>query len=243
MKILSLVLLISFSFLSSANSSLPNNRHIAIEGKAEVNAIPDMAVIMFEISKNNQTSLEAKQEIDSIVNNFLEGIAAFGIKESDISASGISTTQNFTYVENEPKPDGFSASRNLEVTLRDINKLSSFVDFALKNEINELRRIKLTSSKSDALKKKVNELAIKNAKEKGDSLAKAFGANLGKIYSINALSEDSNYGYGNKGKLIERFNASMITVNKPGKYLQENITFSASINVVFDLDVLSIKVN
>jgi len=238
MKLLSLALLISFSFISSANSSLPNNRHIAIEGKAEVNAIPDMAVIMFEISKNNQTSLDAKQEIDSIVNNFLEGVAKFGINESDISASGISTSQNYVYVENEPKPDGFIASRNLEVTLKDIDKISSFIDFALKNEINELQRIILASTKSEILKKRVNELAIKNAKEKGDSLAKAFGANLGKIYSINALSEDSNYGYGNNGKLIEHFNSPMITVNKPGKYLQENITFSASINVVFDLDVM-----
>jgi uncharacterized protein YggE len=235
MKLLSLVLLISFSFISSANSSLPNNRHIAIEGLAEINAIPDMAVIMFEISKNNQTSLGAKQEIDSIVTNFLGGVAKFGINESDISASGISITQNFTYVENEPKPDGFIASRNLEVTLKNIKKLSSFVDFALKSEINELRRIELASSKSDILKKKVNELAIENAKDKGESLAKAFGANLGKIYSINALNEDSNYGYGSKGKIVEHFN--MITVNKPNAYLQENITFSASISVVFDLDV------
>ena len=237
MKFLSLVILFLCSFLSYANSSLPSNPHIAIEGKAKVDAMPDIAIISFEVRSHKATSLEAKKEIDEKVNKFLSGLNDFGIDESNISASSISTEPHYTYLIGEPKSDGFDASRNLKVTLKNINKLSSFVDFALKSKINELQNIELTSSKIANFKKQVNELAIQNAKEKGASLAKAFGAKLGKIYSINTYKESSKYGYGRNGVVVEYFNGPRVRLNKPGKYLQENITFSASINVVFDLDV------
>jgi uncharacterized protein YggE len=237
MKILSMVLLISLSFLANANSSLPNNRHIAVEGAAQLTAIPDLAIISFDVRSTNATSLEAKQNIDERVNNFLAGLKDFGLDESDVSASSISTSQHYTFDEGQEKIEGFDASRSLEVTLKDIKKLSSFVDFALKLKIDELNRIKLSSSKASELKKQANELAIINAKEKGNNLAKAFGASLGKIYSINSNSENSRYQYGGKGTIVEQFNGSMITANKPNSYLQENITFSATINVVFDLEV------
>jgi uncharacterized protein YggE len=237
MKTLSFVTLFLFSCLAFANTSLPNNRHIALEGKAEINAIPDMAIIYFEVSKNNPTSLGAKQEIDAIINAFLNNVGDFGVKEPDISASSISTSQDYKYVENEPVPNGFLASRDIEVTLKDINQLSSFVDYALKNSINELKRIQLASSKASALKQKVNQLAIKDAKDKAKTLAIAFGASLGEIYSIHTLNENSNYAYGARGIIAEGFGGGMVTMNKPAKYLQERITFSASINVVFDLVV------
>ena len=237
MKVATIVTLILISFSSLANSSLPNNRHIVIEGKAEITAIPDIAIISFEVSKQSPTSLKAKKEIDKVINTFLEGVSQFGISETDISASSISTEQDYKYVNNEPVANGFSASRDIEVTLKNINQLSSFIDFALENKVNILHRITLASSKSEELEVQVNKQAILNAKEKAKSLAEAFGARLGDIYSINTLSENSNHGYGIEAIVVENFNGSRATMNKPGKFLQERITFSASIHVVFDLDV------
>jgi uncharacterized protein YggE len=113
------------------------------------------------------------------------------------------------------------------------------MDFALSVKIDEISNIELKSSKADSLKDEVNALAVKNAKKKGKSLANAFDAKLGKIYSINSTSNQSRYRYGANSD-IERIEVTGLRMNKssrPGKYLQENIVFSASISVVFDLEV------
>gem|GEM_PF-3865854 len=53
-------------FSSLANGSLLNNRHIVIEGKTDITAIHDIAVMSFEVSRQSTTSLKAKKEIDKI---------------------------------------------------------------------------------------------------------------------------------------------------------------------------------
>ncbi|WP_261627225.1 SIMPL domain-containing protein [Pseudoalteromonas holothuriae] len=240
MKYLSIFALLAFSSFSYSDNSLPNNRHISVVGTAQLKAKPDIAVIHLEVESFKTKSADAKKEVDDRVNNLLDGLAKFKIDEENVSASSISTQPNYSYSNNDKRElDGYTANRNLKVTLNDLKILNAFMDFALSVQIDEIRNIELKSSKADALKDEVNALAVKNAKEKGSSLANAFGAKLGKIYSINSTSNNSRYRYGANSD-IERIEVTGSRVSKPsspGKYLQENIVFSASISVVFDLDV------
>ncbi|HCM47896.1 MAG TPA: SIMPL domain-containing protein [Colwellia sp.] len=240
MKNLSILALLAFSSFSYANSSVPNNRHVSIVGTAQLKAIPDIVVIKLEVKSLKTKSIDAKKVVDDRVNNFLDGLAKFNIDEENVSASSITTQPNYSYSKNNKQElDGYTASRNIKITLNDIKLLNSFMDFALSVKIDEISSIELKSSKADSLKDEVNALAVKNAKEKGKSLANAFDAKLGKIYSINSTSNNSRYRYGANSD-IERIKVTGSRISNPsrtGKYLQENIVFSASINVVFDLEV------
>jgi hypothetical protein len=228
------------TFFTQANSSLPNNRHVLIVGSAKLNAKPDIAVISLAVESLKSQSLDAKREVDNRVNNFLDGLAQFAINEDNVSASSISAQPNYRYTANNKKEvDGYIAKRTLKVTLNNLKHLNAFMDFALSKKINEIRNIELKSSNADALKDEVNALAVANAKAKGHSLAKAFDAKLGKIYSINSTSNSSRYRYGANHD-VEQMEITALRTSQPdraGKYLQENIIFSASISVVFDLEV------
>jgi uncharacterized protein YggE len=239
MKYLSTFALLACSFCSHANTSLPDNRHISIVGTAELKAKPDIAVVYLEVESLKTKSTNAKKDVDERVNNFLDGLTKFKIDEENVSASSISTEPNYSYSNNNKKElNGYTAKRNIKVTLNNITQLNALMDFALSIKINGIRNVELKSSKSDSLKNEVNTLAVKNAKKKGNSLASAFDAKLGKIYSINSMSNQSRYRYGANSD-IERIQVtgSMSKPLRPGKYLQENIVFSASISVVFDLEV------
>jgi uncharacterized protein YggE len=239
MKLLSIFALLAISSFTFANNSLPDNRHISIVGTAQLTAKPDIAVIKLEVESLKTKSIDAKKDVDERVNNFLDGLAQFNIDEENVSASSITTQPNYSYSSNDKQElDGYTANRNIKVTLNDIKRLNAFMDFALSVKIDEIRSIELKSSKADSLKDEVNSLAVKNAKEKGRSLANAFDATLGKIYSINSTSNNNRYRYGENSD-IERIQVTGSRVSKPrpGKYLQENIVFSASISVVFDLEV------
>jgi uncharacterized protein YggE len=223
-----------------ANSSLPNHRHISVVGTAQLKVKPDIAVLHLEVESLKSTSLEAKQEVDNRVNNFLDGLAQFGIDEDNVSASTVSTEPQYSYSKMDSKKlDGYIAQRNLKVTLNEITQLNTLMDFALSVKLNKIRNIELKSSNEQSFKDEVNDLAVKNAKQQGVSLAKAFDAKLGRIYSINSTSNQSRQRYG-ANRDIEHIMVTGSRMNqsaKPGKYLQENLVFSASISVVFDLEV------
>ncbi len=231
---------LTFSALSLANTSLPNNRHIAVTGKAEMMAMPDIAIVHLAVESSKKSSLDAKKDVDERVNKLLDGLSDFQIDEANVSASNIATEVRYSYNKgSRDKIDGYIARRTLKVTLNDIEKLNAFMDFALSVKIDAIRNIELKSSKEQALKAEVNALAVNNAKAQGKILANAFDAKLGKIYSINSNANQSHHRFGANSD-AENYGVSArmgSSSAKPGRYLQENIVFSASISVVFDLEL------
>ncbi len=239
MKYLSFITLIVFPLFVNANNALPDNRHISLTGQAQLKAIPDTVVVSLIVESLKSKSSDAKKDVDDRVNNFIDGLSQFNINEENISASSISTRPRHHYKDGKEVLDGYSANRNLKVTFKDINKLSAFMDFALNVKINQISNVEFKSSKEESLKKQVLALAVKDAKQKGKSLANAFGAKLGHIYSINHSSNQFRNAYG-ANQNIERMDANVGGFNKaskPGKYLKKNIIFSSSISVVFDLEI------
>lgn len=239
MKYLFALFLFSSSALSFANTPLPNGPHIAVTGNAEMKAMPDLAIVHLSLESIKKTSLDAKRDVDERVNNLLDGMDKFNILEDDVSASNISTEVRYAYNRNErDKIEGYVARRTLKVTLNKLEHLNAFMDFALNVKVNAIRNIELKSSKEKQLKEEVNALAVNNAKIKGNSLARAFDAKLGRIYSINSSSNQNRHRYG-ANERVERFAVSGAMNDssaKAGRYLQENIVFSASVSVVFNLE-------
>lgn len=231
-------LLLSFCSFTFANNSLPTHRHISVTGTAELMTMPDIAVLHLNVESEQKTSLEAKKEVDLRVNNLLDGLVDFDINEDNVSASNISTEIRRSYNRGEQDTiEGYIARRTLKVTLNNIDKLNAFMDFVLSVKINAIRNIELKSSNQKQLQQEVNALAVSNAKSKGKSLANAFDAELGAIYSINASSNQSYHRYGANNEGYKMRSSMADSAAKPGRYLQENIVFSATIDVVFDLEL------
>ncbi|MGE6434699.1 SIMPL domain-containing protein [Shewanella baltica] len=194
-------------------------------------------VVYLEVESLKASSAEAKNDVDDRVNKLLLGLGKFNVDEKNVSASSISTAPEYSFGDNEKRVlDGYRASRNLKVTLNNLEQLNAFMDFALSVQLDEITRVELKSSKEAELKNEARALAVADAKERGSLLANAFGATIGKIYSIGSSTDDSIGRYGaNNG--IERIGSRMGKPQVTGQYLQENMVFSASISVVFDLDV------
>ncbi|MBA6292971.1 SIMPL domain-containing protein [Colwellia sp. MB3u-70] len=238
MKLFICVVLFIFSTLAFSNTSLPSNRHISVTGNAQMLAMPDIAVVYLNVESEQKSSLAAKKEVDERVNNLLNGLTDFDVDEKNVSASNISTEVRYAYNRDErDKIEGYLARRTLTVTLKNIAKLNAFMDFALRVKINAIRNIELKSSNEKLLQQEVNALAVEHAKSRGQSLAKAFGVNLGAIYSINANSTQIQQRYGANNEGYETSVRMADSSAKPGRYLQENMVFSASISVVFDLEL------
>ena len=91
MKLIITIFLLFSPLITFANSSVPANRHIAVQGTAEVLAKPDMAQVSFEVISFKDKSLDAKRDVDDRVNLLLKGLSKYGVKETDVSASSLLT--------------------------------------------------------------------------------------------------------------------------------------------------------
>lgn len=222
-----------------AATSLPDNRHIVVKGEAVVRTAPDRADITLEFEAVKAESVQAKQQVDTQVNELLAGLNNFSIDEKSISAGRIFVEPNMRYDENDNQvKDGFRATRKVKVSLKKLSLLDGFLNFALKVGVNQIEQIQLLSTKASDYEQAALDKAVANAKQQGSSLASAFEAKLGRVYSIQSQEIGSHFGYGSNTN-IERImvTGSRINTVPEGKYLQESITFRASVNVVFDLVV------
>ncbi|KIO38083.1 SIMPL domain-containing protein [Shewanella sp. cp20] len=241
MKYIAFALLYLLPLFTLANSGLPDHRHIVAHGSGKIVTKPDMARITFEVKSIQKNALTAKKEVDQRVNALLKGLDDFNVSEDKISASNLLTEPHVNYTdEGSEVIAGYVATRTLKVTLNDLQQMNGFIDFALGVGINEIEDIELLSMRSQEYKKQATVIAVEDAKTKATSLANAFGAELGKIYSINSSSDSSRYGYSAYSN-VERISVTGSRIDPddltPGRYLQVTISFSASITVVFDLEV------
>ena len=235
----SLLLLVLCSSSAMAATSLPDNRHIVVKGEAVVRTAPDRADITLEFEAVKAESVQAKQQVDAQVNELLAGLNKFSIDQKSISAGRIFVEPNMRYDENDNQvKDGFRATRKVKVSLKKLSLLDGFLNFSLKVGVNQIDQIQLLSTKASDYEQAALDKAVANAKQQGSSLASAFEAKLGRVYSIQSQEVGSHFGYGSNTN-IERImvTGSRINTVPEGKYLQESITFRASVNVVFDLVV------
>ena len=231
--------LVLCSSSAMAATSLPDNRHIVVKGEAVVRTAPDRADITLEFEAVKAESVQAKQQVEAQVNELLAGLNNFFIDEKSISAGRIFVEPNMRYDENDNQvKDGFRATRKVKVSLKKLSLLDGFLNFALKVGVNQIEQIQLLSTKASDYEQAALDKAVANAKQQGSSLASAFEAKLGRVYSIQSQEIGSHFGYGSNTN-IERImvTGSRINTVPEGKYLQESITFRASVNVVFDLVV------
>ena len=198
---------------------------------------PDRADITLEFEAVKAESVQAKQQVDAQVNELLAGLNKFSVDEKSISAGRIFVEPNMRYDENDNQvKDGFRATRKVKVSLKKLSLLDGFLNFALKVGVNQIEQIQLLSTKASDYEQAALDKAVANAKQQGSRLASAFEAKLGRVYSIQSQEVGSHFGYGSNTN-IERImvTGSRINTVPEGKYLQESITFRASVNVVFDL--------
>lgn len=238
MKVIISLLLVLVSFTLSAE---PQGRHIFVEEKGVVTAKPDIATISFELNAKNDDSHLAKKAVDTTFNQFLKGLKEFDVKAEDISASSLLTERNYQYDEQgNDIPQGFTAKRTVKITLRNLQKLNKFLDYALSVGMGVIESVDLSSSKKAEFKEQARAEAIKKVISKAESTARLFDMELGTVYSIDSGYSRSyqSYGFANDSEKIV-VTGSRININKKdifeGQYLEAKITFSESVKVVFDL--------
>ncbi|HMP67611.1 MAG TPA: SIMPL domain-containing protein [Candidatus Paceibacterota bacterium] len=243
-SILVVTVIFSIFLLVQAKNSFkdaPYTNTISVNGKGEVNAIPDIASFDFTVTEASE-SVESAQNISAEkINKAIDFLKQNGVEEKDIKSSNYSVYPKYEWIQGictafhcppgRQNLVGYEVSQSINVKVRDTSKAGELLSGIGTLGISNVGGLSFTVDDFDSLKKEALDLAIKDARAKAEDLAKSLDVKLVKIISFN---EENYYPYADGRGGFEGSAKSMDMAVAPNIPVGENV-ISSSVYVVYQI--------
>lgn len=157
----------------------------------ESKAVPDLATITLGVQTDAPTAAGAMGANAAQMNKVIAALKKAGIAERDIQTSSLSVNPQYVYVENNPpKLNGYQASNQVTIQVRDLAKLGQTVDATVGAGATNVGGISFGLSDPQAAEDKARLDAVKALQAKADLYARATGY---KIVRLVSLGEGGGY--------------------------------------------------
>lgn len=211
--LLVLVIIVSFYFavkivseIKSYNfigGGVPAGNTISFNGKGEVTAAPDLAIVNLTIRADAKDVKEAQGKVTSTEKKVLDYLDSKNIAKKDIKTESYNSYPKYDYgtpcysrgIEmpcpvSTPKVVGYEVSEYISVKVRDLTKAGEIVAGIGALGVSEISGPNFSIENEDGLKAQARKIAINEAQEKAESLAQDLGVRLVRIVNF---SENGNY--------------------------------------------------
>ena len=236
-------LLVALIAIISLGACMPSNaqtnqellpRTINVNGKAEIKAEPDRAIIRFSIESKDKELNRAKQAVDKTVANILAMTKNLGIEKKHVKSAQVTSRPEYNWKSKKRELVGYYVSRQIEIDLHNLDNLGQVMHDATEMGVTNMNSPQFYSSRKDEIYREALTTASKNAKANAQVLAEALDTKLGKVHQINA----TNVHY-NQPRMMQSNMRSMkasAEMAPEESYQAGEITVVADVNVVFDID-------
>lgn len=163
-----------------------NQRSVTVSGTATIKSAPDEAVIGLGVQTQANTAQGALSQNAEKMVAVLQAVEGQGVNKGDISTSSVSLYP--TYGQSGMNITGYQAANQVDVTVRNMDKVGPVIDAAVGAGANFTNGVTFQLSDEN---KGVNDAlaaAVANAQSKAETLAAAGGAQLGQVLSIEEAS-------------------------------------------------------
>jgi len=181
------LLLISFGAAAAEN---PRLRSVSVSGQGEVQAEPDQAIVTLGVESRKLKLEDARAAVAKTVEALLKLTRDLKIDQKHVRATRVSVQPEYNWdnTARERNLIGYFVSRQVEVDLRDLDKLGQLLEKATDAGANQVSDPRLDSSKRHDLERQALAKAVEDARLNGEAIAKAAGAKLGAARTISASS-------------------------------------------------------
>lgn len=171
----------------------PKQSHsITLTGEGKVIGVPDVANIQLGYSVEKPAVAAAQKDNTDKMNSLIDKLKKdFKIDAKDIQTANYYISPQYDWSNGRQILRGYSVSQNLNVKVRQMDKVSSIIEAAGAIGLNQVGNLSFAIDNPEALKQQAREQALAQAKEKAETLANVVGVKLGKIISFSE-SENTN---------------------------------------------------
>jgi len=167
----------------------------AVTGEGKVNVSPDLAVVTVGVQEQGATVKQVQTALNSKINLVSAAIKKLGIEAKDVQTSNYNIRPNYDWQAGKQRINGYTASSNLTIKVREIEKANSVIDAATVSGANQVGNLAFEVDDKTAAENEARQKAVSEAKKKAENAAKMAGFKLGKIinYSENFAPESRLY--------------------------------------------------
>jgi uncharacterized protein YggE len=205
-------------------ATLPNEPHVVVAARGEVEALPDIARLQLQISETRATAVDAKNTVDERTAKVLAAVREQGVQEADIRASQIRIYPDYEWQDGKRLLRGQRVERSVDLTLNDLSRYGAVLDGLVRAGITELGNVSFDLSNRDALMAEALQAAMADANTKAAVLAAGFGRRVAGVYHIDEAAA---------GPVRQERMLMMDAKMSAAPMLLGKETVSASLNVVF----------
>ncbi len=158
-------------------------RTVTVTGTATIRSAPDEAVVTLGVHTQAATAEEAVRENAEKMVAVLAALQDLGIAEQDVATAWINLWPQ--YSDSGLTIVGYTAENQLNVTIRDMDKIGRAIDRAVAAGANLTSGIMFQVSEDSAVADEALEGAVADARRKAELLAGAAGATLDDVVTIS----------------------------------------------------------
>jgi uncharacterized protein YggE len=172
----------STAAVSAADSREP--RHITVQGHGKFTATPDQAKMRIQVVQEGSRVDTVTQDVRRKMEAVLKVIRSQGVGDKDIQTLQYRVSPKMEWRGNRSSMNGFTASNQVEVTVRDLKKVGAVLGAVLDAGANDVNGPDFGFDNPQALEQKALGLAVQDARAKAGLLARSADATLGDVISI-----------------------------------------------------------
>lgn len=153
-------------------------RKMIVEGLGHLTVAPDHVIIRIGVSTEQLNVSDAQAENSLLSKQLLEALKELEIKDHDIETVVYTIQPIYEYVDGNSILKGYQVQHIYEVTVRDLQKISTVYGIAVSSGANLSGDIRFDVSNLDAYYQQALQLAMKNATEKALKLGNEMGVTI-----------------------------------------------------------------
>jgi len=216
---------------------------ITVTGNGEVVSVPDIATFSFTVRSEKSTVEASQKEVTDKTNKIISALKDKGVDEKDIKTTGYNIYPQYDYNNIQcfayPCPPskqvlrGYEVSHSITVKVRDTKNTGDLLTMVGEYEVENVSGINFSIDDEDALMEEARSLAIDDAKNKADQLAKDLGVKLVRVVSFYENNYPMPYyadSYGVMGKGGDMMESSVAPEIPTG----EN-TITSNVSVTYEI--------
>lgn len=214
-----------------ADTPLP--RLINVTGEGDLKAMPDMAYVTLGVEARKPSLAEARAQATATVERVLALTRELEIDPKQVDSSQLQVQPEYRWNEKDSQRVllGYVVARQVEVEVRDLEKLGALLERAVSAGVNQVGGARLDSSKRKQLEREALALAVEDARQDAEALARAAGVRIASVFSLSASVAVPFV----QAKYQERGLMSAQAADAAETYEPGEMKFVASVNAQYEL--------
>ncbi|MCK4539407.1 MAG: SIMPL domain-containing protein, partial [Candidatus Krumholzibacteria bacterium] len=211
------------------------DRTIVVKGTGTVSQAPDVFGIRFDVQGHEMEYADSLVSLNTRVEELRQAIETAGLSRDSLKTTSFDISRDTVYNRKTEKHDfnGYIATHNLKIEFpRNMDKSNKLLGAIVEKVSSADFSIYFTVSDPKALKDRLVQEAVQNARKKAGLMVDAAGVKLGKILNINYSWSEVHF---HREMVSELRCSAMVDFAAQPDFEPEDIEKSDNVEVVWEI--------